>query len=69
MIYEYKNDESGEIIECNFPVGKALKIVTENGKEYRRFIGSMTVIYGPSFHNEGQIKFTRGPIESDNEFT
>lgn len=68
MTYEYKNDESGEIIERDFPMGEAPKNVTENGKEYRRFFGGMTVIYGASFHNEGQIKFKRGPIESDNEF-
>jgi len=68
VIYEYKNDESGEIIECDFPMGEASKTVTENGREYRRYIGRMTVIYGSTFHNEGQVKFKRGPIESDNEF-
>ena len=68
VVYEYKNDESGEVIERDYPMGEAPKNVTEGGKEYRRFFGGMTVIYGSSFHNEGQIKFKRGPIESDNEF-
>ena len=68
MIYVYKDSE-GQIIERDFPMGKAPSSITEEGTEYRRYYGSMTVIYGPSFHNEDQVKFKRGPIESDMEYT
>jgi hypothetical protein len=67
VLYAYKNEQ--EIIERDFPMGRAPPIINENGKEYRRYWGSMTVIYGSSFHNEGQIKFKRGPIESNAEYT
>lgn len=68
MVYCYKNEETGEIIERDFAMGEAPKSVVENGREYRRYFGGMTVIYGPTFNTEGQVKFKRGPIESDSEF-
>jgi len=68
VIYAFKNEETGEIIERDFRMGAAPGSVTENGKTYQRYYGSMTVIYGPSFHTEGQVKFKRGPIEGDYDY-
>jgi len=65
----FKNRKSGEIIERDFRMGEAPKSVTENGKIYYRYFGkSISVIYGPSFHTDGQIKFKRGPIEGDYDY-
>jgi len=71
MLFEYKNDETGEIIARDFEFGKSPPSKIEyEGKEYHRHFSSMTVIYGPNFNTEGQIKFTRPPLEGDGlEFT
>lgn len=71
MIFEYQNDSNGEIIERDFPFGKTPPAEVERaGKKYRRIWRSMNIIYGPSFHTEGQIKFKRPPLEGEGfEFT
>lgn len=69
LIYQFRNQDSQEIIEKEFPMGEAPTNFIEDGKVYQRYFGGMTVIYGPSFNTEGQVKFKRGPIESDLEYT
>jgi len=65
VIYAYKNEETGEIIDCEFPMGEAPKTVSRHKKVYHRFFGNTALMFGANWHNEGQIKFKRGPIESD----
>jgi len=71
VIFEYRNDDTGEIIERDFPFGESppSEIKHEN-KKYHRHWSSMRVIYGPTFNTEGQIKFKRPPLENEGyEFT
>ena len=71
MIFEYQNDDNGETIDCDFPFGKAPPAkIKRGGKEYHRIWRSLNIVYGPSFHTEGQIKFKRPPLEGEGfEFT
>jgi hypothetical protein len=71
LIFEYQNSGNGEIIEYDFPFGKTPPSKVErNGKIYHRIWRSLNIVYGPSFHNEGQIKFKRPPLEGEGfEFT
>lgn len=66
MIFEYQNDGAGEIIECDFPFGETPPPeVKYGGKKYHRVWRSPNIVYGASFHTEGQIKFKRPPLEGD----
>jgi len=66
MFFEYKNEETGEIIERDFPFGETPppKVEYEN-KIFYRYWGKMRIIWGSSFHNEGEIKFKRPPLEAE----
>lgn len=66
MIFEYQNDEAGKIIEFDFPFGKTPPSEVERGGEkYYRIWRSPNIVYGASFHTEGQVKFKRPPLEGD----
>jgi hypothetical protein len=71
LIFEYQCDKTKEIIDLDFPFGeKPPSVITKTGKKYRRIWRKMNVVYGPSFHTEGQIKFKRPPLEGEGfEFT
>ena len=71
MIFEYINEESGVVIERDFPFGTTPPSeVTHEGVTYRRYWSSMNIVYGASFNTEGQVKFKRPPLESENyEYT
>jgi hypothetical protein len=64
LIFEYRNDNTGEIIERDFQFGTTPPSeIKHEGKKYRRIWTSMRVIYGSSFNTEGQVKFKRPPLE------
>jgi hypothetical protein len=66
LIFQYQNENTGDTIELDFPFGKAPpSTIKECGEIYRRVYGVPNVIYGASFHNEGQIKFKRPPLEAE----
>jgi hypothetical protein len=71
LIFEYRNGVTQEVIERDFPFGKAPPPEIErDGKKYHRIWRGLNIVYGPSFHTEGQIKFKRPPLEGDGfEFT
>lgn len=47
MIYEFKNNETNEIIEKNFSIGKCPKFITKNKKKYHRIYSNVIVIMDP----------------------
>jgi hypothetical protein len=66
LIFEYQNDKTKEIIECDFSFGKMPPLVVEKGgKKYHRIYRNLNIVYGATFHNDGQIKFKRPPLEGE----
>lgn len=66
MIFEYQNNRTKKIIECDIPFGKTPpSMVEKGGKKYYRIYRNLNIIYGPTFHNEGQVKFKRPPLEGE----
>jgi hypothetical protein len=66
LIFQYRNEETGKVVEHDFPFGKTPpSTVEEGGRVYHRVFNVPGIVYGASFNTEGQIKFKRPPLESD----
>lgn len=60
MIYEYKHEKSGEVIEKEFSIHDEIPmIVKEGGKEYRRIFGNQSI----------HIPFQWGDIDKKADFS
>lgn len=60
MIYEYKNEDTGEIVEEDFPMNEEIPVtIYKDGKEYRRVFNASTHI--PEGWGENKLDFSKPP--------
>lgn len=55
MIYEYKCDETEEVIEEDFPMGEASQKITRDGKKFHRHFALAIKI--PEYFVKNESKF------------
>ena len=62
MIYEYRCDKNGEVIEKNFPMNGEIPVeIVEGKKVYKRIFGNQSIHIPFQWGQESGINFNKSP--------